>query len=280
VARCAGLIAPLKYGATPPSPCFHSLSGWHIKSPVNYAGRAVGRLYRHVGLNLYDQPLSRGHISSAIAAVVAAPVPVSSPSPGLRSRNVCCRRRRNFSRRRRLCRGDPRDGPKAAGKRNAESIDRERERETEIAPDTDAKHEGNVMFDVIPGRNPGGARESVNRRVRTSAFRRGTKTTPVTSARLERGGNARGECGAARATPRGRRVRVHFRTSRSVRDHAVGNVTSRHAADIRRDSRDTLRRSFRNPAASRRCNAERLINAATRRRVPLSACIFLRAFAR
>lgn len=27
-----------------------------------------GRLYRHVGLNLYDQPLSRGRISSAIGA--------------------------------------------------------------------------------------------------------------------------------------------------------------------------------------------------------------------
>jgi len=36
-----------------------------------------------------------------------------------------------------LCRGDPRDGPKAAGKRNAESIERERERERERETDRD-----------------------------------------------------------------------------------------------------------------------------------------------
>ncbi|KYM88876.1 hypothetical protein ALC53_02642 [Atta colombica] len=36
---------------------------------VNYTGRAPRRLYRHVGLNLYDQPLSRGRISSAIGAL-------------------------------------------------------------------------------------------------------------------------------------------------------------------------------------------------------------------
>lgn len=45
---------------------------------VNHAARAPGRLYRHVGLNLYDQPLSRGRISSAIGAAVSVP---SSPLP-------------------------------------------------------------------------------------------------------------------------------------------------------------------------------------------------------
>lgn len=37
---------------------------------MNYAGKAPGWLYRHVGLNLYDQPLSRGRISSAIGIAV------------------------------------------------------------------------------------------------------------------------------------------------------------------------------------------------------------------
>jgi len=158
------------------------------KEPVNYAGRAVGRLYRHVGLNLYDQPLSRGHISSAIAAVVGAPSP--SPLDCALETSAAVAAETSLVVDVAPCRVIRTTGQKR-GKRDTER-ERERERETQIASDTDAKHEGNVMFDVIPGRNPGGARESVNRRVRASAFRRGTKTTPVTSARLERGGNARG----------------------------------------------------------------------------------------
>lgn len=74
-------IAPVELESCSPSPSSCSSFFEGIKrrmGTVNYMGRASRRLYRHVGLNLYDQPLSRGRISSAIGALFPSPPPNSA----------------------------------------------------------------------------------------------------------------------------------------------------------------------------------------------------------
>lgn len=90
-----------------------------MEETVNYMGRASRRLYRHVGLNLYDQPLSRGRISSAIG-------PPHRPTKFC-SRNVC----RNFASTSLLRQGGP---VLYALRDEQETRESQSERQAEIAP--------------------------------------------------------------------------------------------------------------------------------------------------
>lgn len=154
-----------EYTALPLLPSFYSFSEGirRRKETVNYTGRAPRRLYRHVGLNLYDQPLSRGRISSAIGPLF----------PRFCSWNVY--RRRNFSS------STFRYG-KAAHVIRAPRRAEKSERKTEIVPHRIRGARESGGCDVR--RNPGAQswcwvplpRKPVNSCVRVSILRRETKT--------------------------------------------------------------------------------------------------------
>ena len=79
-----------------------------------------------------------------------------------------------------------------------------------------------VTFDVIPGRNSDGAVAAGTCQLVRQSFD-GKQKLYMTSARLEKGRNtAQLDVGGYPST---RRVRVHFRISRIIRNDAVGDLT-------------------------------------------------------
>lgn len=145
-------------------------------------GRASRRLYRHVGLNLYDQPLSRGRISSAIGALFPSNFALETSAAA----ETSPRRRLSTARRPALY----------ALRDESEGREREREseRQTEIVPRrihrTRYTRAEDVTFDVIPGHNPDGAAAvGTCQRVHTRQPFNSKQKLYMTSARLEKARN-------------------------------------------------------------------------------------------
>jgi len=167
-------------------------------------GRALRRLYRHVGLNLYDQPLSRGRISSAIGALFLQSC----------SRNVC--RRRNFV--------STLYGKAAhvihASRRSENKRGEEADRDC-ATPDTKRTRAEDVTFDIILGCNPDGtATIGICQLAHTCQSFSAKQKLYMTSARLEKDRNT---CKARHDTGRYPTSRVHFCTSRIIRNDVTGD---------------------------------------------------------